>query len=69
MVKCSSTSEPIELCMASNQGLYVKFVSMMSPKCSIVENDGDLMLMALTHTAGPGSIKPIFFNAGDQFIS
>ena len=28
-----------------------KFVSMMSPKCSIVENDGVLMLMALhTHT-------------------
>ena len=33
--------------MASYQGLYAKFVSMMSPKCSIVENDGELMLMAL----------------------
>ena len=26
------------------------FVSMMSPKCSIVENDSELNLMALTHT-------------------
>ena len=45
----ASTPEPIELCMASYQGVYAKFVSMMSPKCSIVENDGELMLMAL-HT-------------------
>ena len=37
------------LCTASYQGLYAKFVSMMSPKCSIVENDVELMLMAL-HT-------------------
>ena len=35
--------------MASNQGLYAKFVSMMSPKYSIAENDGELMMMAL-HT-------------------
>lgn len=34
--------------MASYQGLFAKFVSMMSPKCSIVENDGELMLMALS---------------------
>ena len=27
--------------------LYVKFVSMMSPKCSIAEDDGELMLIAL----------------------
>ena len=54
MVKCSSTSEPIELCMASNQGLYVKFVSMMSPKCSIVETDGGLMLT--THTSATAAI-------------
>ena len=27
-----------ELCMASYQGLFAKFVSMMCPKCSIVEN-------------------------------
>ena len=33
--------------MASNQGLYAKFSSMMSPKYSIVDNDGELMLMAL----------------------
>ena len=31
------------------KGLYAKFVSMMSPKCSIVENDGEFMLIAL-HT-------------------
>ena len=35
--------------MPSFQGLYTKFVSMMSPKCSIVEKDGELMLIAL-HT-------------------
>ena len=35
--------------MALYQDLYAKFVSMMSPKCSIVENCGELMLMAL-HT-------------------
>ena len=45
----ASTPEPIELCMASYQGLYAKFISMMSPKCSTVENDGELMMMAL-HT-------------------
>ena len=28
----------IELCMASYQGLYAKFVSIMPPKCSIVDN-------------------------------
>ena len=44
-----STHKPIELCMASYQGLYAKFVFMMSPKCPIVENDGELILMAL-HT-------------------
>ena len=38
-----------ELCMASYQGLYAKFVSMMSPNCWIVENDSELMLMTL-HT-------------------
>ena len=43
----ASTSEPIGLCMASYQSLYTKFVSMMSPKCSIAENDGELMLIAL----------------------
>ena len=36
-------------CVASYQGLYAKFVSKMSPKCSIVENDSELTLMAL-HT-------------------
>ena len=45
----ASTPEPIELCMALYQGLYVELVSVMSPKCSIVRNDGELMLMAL-HT-------------------
>ena len=35
--------------MASYQDLYAKFVSMMSPKCSIIENDGEFMFMAL-HT-------------------
>ena len=44
-----SIPEAIELCIASYQGLYAKFVSMMSPKSSIAENDGELMLMAL-HT-------------------
>ena len=44
------TPEPIELCVASYQGLYAKCVSMMFPKCSIVENEGELLLMALlTH--------------------
>ena len=33
--------------MASYQGHYAKFISMMSLKCLIVENDGELMLMAL----------------------
>ena len=33
--------------MASCQGLYAKLVSMMSPKCSIVETNCELMLMAL----------------------
>ena len=61
---CKSTAGPLSeanthwmvnwfqlLNKASYQGLYVKFVWMMSPKCSIVENDGELMLMALhTHT-------------------
>ena len=44
----ASTPEPIELCMASYR-LYAKFNSMISPKCSTVENDGELMMMAL-HT-------------------
>ena len=33
--------------MASYQGHYAKFVSMMSPKCAIVENDCKLMLIVL----------------------
>ena len=33
--------------MASYQGFYAKFVPMISPKCSIVEKDGEIMLMAL----------------------
>ena len=41
--------KPIELCIASYQGCYAKLVSMMSPKCSIVETDSELILMAL-HT-------------------
>ena len=50
-------SEPIELYMASHQGLCTKFVSMMSPKCSIVKNDGELMLMALhTHVSATAAI-------------
>ena len=40
---------PTELHMALYQGLYGKFVSMMSPKCWIVENDSELIFMAL-HT-------------------
>ena len=40
----ASTPDPIELCMASYQGLYAKFVSNISPKYSIVDNDGELML-------------------------
>ena len=47
--RLTSTPETIELCMASYQGLHAKFVSMMSPKFSIVQNDGELMLMVL-HT-------------------
>ena len=43
----ASTPEPIELCMASYPALYAKFISMMSPKCSIVKNDGELMLIVL----------------------
>ena len=37
------TREPIELCVASYQGFYAKFVSIMSPKCLIVENDGEFL--------------------------
>ena len=33
--------------MASYHRLYAKFISMMSSKCSIVENDDELMLMTL----------------------
>ena len=43
----ASTLEPIELCMASYQGLYTKFISMRAPKCSSVEHDAELMLMVL----------------------
>ena len=43
----ASTPQLIELCMASYQGLYAKFVLIISPKCSIIENDGELMLMAI----------------------
>ena len=43
------TPEPIEHCMALYQALYVKFIKIMSPKWSIVANDGELMLIAL-HT-------------------
>ena len=38
-----------QLNFVCRQGLYAKFVSMMSPKSSIVENDGDFMLMTF-HT-------------------
>ena len=38
-----STPEPIGLFMASYQGFYAKFVSMMSPKCSIIEKDADFL--------------------------
>ena len=41
------TPEPIGLCMARFLGLYAKFISMISQKCSIIENDYELMLMAL----------------------
>ena len=47
--KLTLTRESIGLCMVPYQGLYAKFVSLMTPKCSIVEHDGELMLMAL-HT-------------------
>ena len=30
----------------NTKGLYAKFISMMSPKSSVIENDGELMLMA-----------------------
>ena len=36
----------IELCMASCQGFYAKFILVVCPKCSIVENDSKLILMA-----------------------
>ena len=38
-----------DLGTTSYKGLYAKFVSMTSSKCSIVENDSELILMAL-HT-------------------
>ena len=56
-----STPEPIELCMASYQGLYARFVSMMSPKCSIVENDGELMLFLAFHS--------LVYRGGCKFLS
>ena len=37
----------LDFFLVSYQGLYAKFISMMLPKFSIVENDGELMLMAL----------------------
>ena len=37
----ASIPEPIGLSMASYQGLYVKFVSMMSPKLSVVKDNGE----------------------------
>ena len=43
----ASTPELIGLCTASYQGFYAKFVPMMSLKCSIFKNEGELMLMAL----------------------
>ena len=43
----ASTPEPIELFMVTYQDLCAKFLSIMSPKYAIVENDGELMLMAL----------------------
>lgn len=43
--------KPIRLCAASYQGLYAKSVSMMFPKCSTVENDGELMMMAQSNDA------------------
>ena len=36
--------------LASYQGLHSKFVSMMSPKCSIVENDGNYCWWRFKHT-------------------
>ena len=41
------TPESLRLYKASYQGLCAKFISMMSPKRSIVENDGELMYMTL----------------------
>ena len=34
-------------CITSDKGLYGKFIPMMSRKCSVVENNGELMLMAV----------------------
>ena len=62
------TPEQIELCMASCQGLYAKFGSMMSSKCSIVENNGELMLMALhTHFILGCSTAAIFSDVRTVF--
>ena len=55
----ASIPEPIEFCMASYQGLYAKFVSIISPKCSIVENNGELMLMG--HWFGLSMKMPVSF--------
>ena len=57
----------------SYQGLYTKFVSMTSPNCSVVENDGELMLMAL-HTYSRVHALILAFPAlvyrwGCQFLS
>ena len=47
-------------CMASYQGIYAKLVLMMSLKCSIVENDGELMLMVLrTHFLPQQQYSPV----------
>ena len=37
----------IELCMASQRGLYSKFFSKKCMKCSSFENDGELMLIVV----------------------
>ena len=53
--------------MASYQGVYAKFVSMMSPKCSIVENDGELVLMALYKHFLPHYSAAIFSGVSTVF--
>ena len=53
----TSTPELIELCITPYQDLNPKFVSIMSPKCLVVQNDDEFMLCLCLPIS-----MPIYFN-------